>query len=478
MSQTDGRFRYFLCKVRISPTKWISPLQWLLLVAWLLFAHWLLFGWGRIVEVEYFGHFHGVFAEEVAFKAGILPNLGLVTLAMLALEVWLQALWKRSTCEVQAVDGGWRWVGRRGPEVVRRMIGSPGGAWCLGADRWFFVPKGYVDSRGADWLRCAANGPSPLWHWRRLASPLLGLLVILLAGAALLERPVIEHRTVLRRIYRAVESRNAARVAALLRDHPEFRPWVLYLSVMPACDHAACMQSQIADRLEMLSIGPGYAGDGATVVRLLIVNGRAPLALRLIGGKGPLALDIAVRLGHVREAEKLLADGRGGKKGDMKTTKALLRLQEGLYGRALGDLQGPEDGTPPQRTLAIRAVAEYLAGRCGQARSDAFLLMVPESLPQAAHSYDNPPTGLATLIDASQDIRANASRALGQLLLGDAGAARLEWAAAEKRARRAGLMGTLDNDRILLGLLDPSGPWIRPASRSVGDSVAGNWKVL
>ena len=478
MSQTDGRFRYFLCKVRISPTKWISPLQWLLLVAWLLFAHWLLFGWGRIVEVEYFSHFHGVFAEEVAFRAGILPNFGLVTLAMLALEAWLQALWKRSTCEVQAVEGGWRWLGRRGPEVVRRMIGSPGGAWCLGTNRWFFVPKGYVDSRGADWLRCAAKGPSPLWHWRRLASPLLGLLVILLAGAALLERPVIEHRTVLRRIYRAVESRNAVRVAALLRDHPEFRPWVLYLSVMPACDHAACMQSQIADRLQMLSIGPGYAGDGATLVQLLIVNGRAPLALRLIGGKGPLALDIAVRLGHVREAEKLLADGRGGKKGDMKTTKALLRLQEGLYGRALGDLQGPEDGTPPQRTLAIRAVAEYLAGRCDQARGDAFLLMVPESLPQAARSYDNPPTGLATLIDASQDVRANASRALGQLLLGDGGAARLEWAAAEKRARRAGLMGTLDNDRILLGLLDPSGPWSRPASRSVRGSVAGNWKVL
>ena len=162
----------------------------------------------------------------------------------------------------------------------------------------------------------------------------------------------------------------------------------------------------------------------------------------------------------------------------MKTTKALLRLQEGQYGRALGDLQRPEDGTPPQRTLAIRAVAEYLAGRCGQARRDAFLLMVPESLPQAAYSYDNPPTGLATLINASQDIRSNASRALGQLLLGDGGAARSEWAAAEERARRAGLMGTLDNDRILLGLLDPSGPWMRSARKPASGSVAGNGKVL
>jgi hypothetical protein len=472
MSQTDGRFRYFLCRARISPTRWISPLQWLLLVAWLFFAHWLLFGWGRIVEVEYFSHFHGIFAEEVAFRAGIMPNFGLVTLAVFALELWLQALWKRSTCEVRAVEGGWQWLGRRGPEVVRRMAGSPGGAWCLGADRWFFVPKGYVDSAGADWLRCAAKGSSPPWHWRRLASPLLGLLVILLAGAALLERPVIEHRKNLKRIYRAVESGNSAEISALLKDHPEFRPWVLYLSVLPACDQAACLQSQIADRLEMLSIGPGYAGDGTTLVRLLIVNGRAPLALRLMDGKGPLALDIAVRLGRVHEAERLLAEGLGGKKDDMKTTKALLRLQEGRYEQALGDLQRPEEGIPPQRMLAIRAVAEYLAGRCDQARRDAYLLMVPESLPQADHPDGNPPTGLATLIEASQEIRGHASRALGQLLLGDEGAARFEWVSAEQKARRAGLMGTLDDDRILLGLLDPSGPWRLARSAAAGPNPA------
>lgn len=451
-------YRYFLAWRRGGPPPWIRPAQWVLLGLWLAFSWWLLFGSGRQHVVSSYYHFHGIFAEEVALGAVLLPTWGQVTLALVALELWFQAIWSRCRAEIRGRAGGWTWAGRRGPAQVRDLARTPGGAWCGDGRRRWFVARGYVDASGLDWLDRPGVPPSPAFAWRRLASPLALLLVILVAGAYALDRPTRANRRARAEVYRAVVSRDAGRLAAAERAHPEFRPWARYLETLPSCDEAACLRAQIAARLELHSIGPEYAADQSTLVKLLILCGRSGLALKLLSPASPEVFDVAVRQDDPALAREALARRRPGARAAGGTSYALLLIEEGRTEEAWRAV-GAMGRSLNQRTVAVTAVAAYLSGHCREAEKGALQLMSPDDMAQIRLEGEAPATGLGALLRYVKRVRYHGSYAVGLALLGDMTDARGEWSRAEDLARTGGIPGLLDTERVLLRRVSPGGPW-------------------
>lgn len=452
-------FAYFLVKAAGRPPRWIRVTQWALFLLWLLFSYWILFGRGAILLSGYFALYHGVFADGVALRAGVLPNWGLVTLALAALVLWLQALWCRCLVRIGEGARGWEWAGRRGPSRPERAVITPGGAWLAEKGRWFMVPKGFVDDQGRDWLLAAGASRIPVVHWRALVSPLSLALAVLLCGVYFLQAPVRDHRRARSRVYDAVETRGPA-LQDLLRERPEFRPWVRYLSSLEACDRPPCLRSQIADRIEMRSIGPHFGGDDATLYGLLVVTGRTALLFRVMEPTPRQAFDIAVRLRRPQEARAIQADHPEIRR-RLEGEEVLLLLEEGRFDEAHAQMASrPMDEN--LMNVAQRATLAHLTGRCEEARSWAAKLLAPASLVQAKLEGDAPSTGLGALQRATRDVKYRAVSALGLAVLGSLRDAVREWAEAERLADASGVPGALDKERILLDLVAPGPPWGPP----------------
>ena len=452
-------FRYFLARGTGRPPRWIRLGQWLALALWLAFSYWIFAGrGGRLLENAY-ALYHGVFADQVALRAGVLPNWGLVTLALAALAVWLQALWRRCRIEVASGPPGWAWAGRTGPSRPERAVITPGGAWLAERGRWFMVPKGFVDSEGRDWLLAAGATRIPVLHWRALVSPLSLVLLGLVAGVYLLQIPARGYRQVRLRVYRAVESRSPE-LQGILREHPDFRPWARYLSSLKACDKPPCLRSQIADRIEMRSIGPYFGGDEATLYGLLVITGRTDLVLRVLEPTPRQTFDIAVRLRRPSEARRILAAHPEILK-KQNGEDILLLLEEGRYSEAEEQMAGrPLDEN--LANVAQRAAVAYLSGNCEEARVWAFKLLSPASLVQTRLEGEAPSTGLGALQRAVREVKYRAVSALGLAVLGSLKDAVLEWSEAERLAEASGVPGALDRERILLDLVAPGPPWGTP----------------
>ena len=461
MGADDRSYRYFLTGKSGRPPRWIGIVQWLLVAAWLAFSHWLLFGGGlRSLQAAYYG-FHGLYATEVALRVSAFPNWWLVTLALGALCVWLQALWQRCRWTVRDEDGRWAWEGRAGPGRVTRVVPTPGGGWVRGEKRWFYVPRGFVDARGRDWVAAVAQGTSKSLSPLALASPFLLLLLGLVAGAWVAQAPVRSYREARRTAMSAIWSHDPARVERALAEHPEFRPWARYVATLAACDRAECMRRVIRDRLEVFNIGPSYGGDDATLARLLILSGRPGLLLWLSGGSGPAAFEVAVRSGNASEARRILeADPRMERRKET-LMYALLLLEEGRPEEAFRQAQLFRE-VDTARGLALWAVLADLTGRCGEAASAARALLRPEVLARARLEGPGSALGLGTLQRAAQRISERTASAVGLQLLGDATAARKAWREGTDLAAAAGLPGLLQVDAVLLSGLDPSGPWSAP----------------
>jgi hypothetical protein len=458
LAYDNGTFRYFLTLPSGAPPWWLRVAQWFVLVAWLGFTWWVFWGRGfRLIAAAYYP-IHGIFTEDLVLRRVILPNWGLVTLALCVLEIWMQGVWMRCLVSVAPGEDGWRWRGRRGPRSVRASVRTMGGAWCSGIERWFYVPRGFVNAAGEDWLKACGGARLPLLTPMRLASPLLGLFLLLLATAYGLQAPLRENRRVRREASWAVRSGDGQRVADLVRHHPEFRPWVRYLSTLPACDQADCLKAQIRDRLEIRSIGPEYGADEATLVRLLILNGRSAMALKLLGPLHPESFQIAIRLDNPRLAEEILGKNEAINPLRNGFSNSTLLLEQGRYEEAFQTLKGPPT-TLHQRALALYGAMAYLTGRCGEAEESARKLMSPHSLDSVRLDGDAPSMGLGTLQRAAREVRMHASRAMGLSLLDDHRSAAEEWERAEALAEKAGIPGLLDVDRVLLRRVYPGGPW-------------------
>jgi hypothetical protein len=453
-----GRFTYFMARPGPSPPRWLRPAQWALLAVWLLFLRWLVIGDGFALLYQSYYNLHGVFSDERIWGDAILPNLGLVSLPLLAMEIWLQVLWQRCRVTVEGEPGAWRWTGRRGPAVVDIFARTPGGAWMKGGARWWYVAHGFTGAKGENFLSAAGGRPAPWWHPARFASPLALLLLLLGAGAWTLQRPVAENRRVRNEAAQAIWAGRAAEVERLVRDHPEFRPWVRYMQSQPRCDAARCLHEQIVTRLESLNIGPVYTGDEATLIRLLILNGWPSLALRLMGPQSPESFEINARLGNAVEA-RLVPRPRRAKVGAQMVLVLMLegRLEEALALTEAG--KGVEDS---QRAVTARAVLCYLSGRCAEAEKLARLLMSPQALMQPRLEGDVPSTGLGALQRAARPVMNQASYAVGLVLLGHFEGAAAAWREAQDMAAKAGLLGLLDVDRVFLRRVAPGGPWSDP----------------
>jgi hypothetical protein len=454
-------FRYFLARGTGRPPRWIRLGQWAALALWLAFSYWIFAGrGGRLLEGTYV-LYHGVFADQVALRVGVLPNWGLVTLALAALVVWFQALWRRCRVEVTSGPPGWVWAGRRGPCEPERAVITPGGAWLAERGRWFMVPKGFVDPEGRDWLLAAGVTRIPVLHWRALASPLSLVLIGLVCGVYLIQAPARSHRQTRISVYRAVESRSPA-LQGILHEHPDFRPWARYLSCLKACDKPPCLRSQIADRIEMRSIGPHFGGDEATLYGLLVITGKTDLVFGVMEPTPRQAFDIAVRLRRPYEARSILAahpEIRKRQNGE----DILLLLEEGRFSEAEEQMAS----RPPEENLANvaqRATVAYLSGNCDEARAWAFKLLAPASLVQARLEGEAPPTGLGALQRAVREVKYRAVSALGLAVLGSLKDAVPEWSEAERLAEASGVPGALDRERILLDLVAPGPPWGVPSS--------------
>ena len=458
MDGSGGRFTYFMARPGPSPPKWIRPAQWALLASWLLFAHWLVAGDGYALLYQSFYNLHGVFAEERIWGDALLPNLGLVSLPLLAMEIWLQVLWQRCRVTVEGEQGAWRWTGRRGPAGVRVFARTPGGAWMEDGTRWWYVAHGFTDGNGRNFLSAAGGRSAPWWHPARFASPLALLLLLLGAGAWTLQRPVAEGRRVRNEVYQTLWMGREAETEAIVRLHPEFRPWVRYMQSQPRCDAARCLHEQIVARLEGLNIGPVYSGDQATLIRLLILNGWSSLALRIMGPLSPESFEIHARLGNVREA-RLVPRTRRAKAGAQAVLVLTLegRLEEALALTEAG--KGVEDS---QRAVTARAVLCYLSGRCAEADKLARLLMSPQALMQPRLEGDVPSTGLGALQRAARPVMIQTSYAVGLALLGHLEGAAAAWREAQGLATKAGLPGLLDVNRVFLRRVVPDGPWSDP----------------
>jgi hypothetical protein len=452
------RFTYFMARPGPSPPRWIRPAQWALLAAWLFFLRWLAAGDGFLLLYQSSYNLHGVFTDERIWRDAILPNLGLVSLPLLALEVWLQVLWQRCRVTVEGEPGAWRWAGRRGPAAVEVLARTPGGAWMKGSGRWWYVGHGFTDRNGQNFLSASGGRSTPWWHPARFASPLALLLLLLGAGAWILQRPVAENRRVRNEVYQAMWMRRGAEAEAIVRAHPEFRPWVRSLQSQPRCDEARCLHEQIVARLETLNIGPVYSGDEATLIRLLILNGWSSLALRLVGPHSPESFEIHARLGNSGEA-RLVPRPRRAKAGAQAVLVLTLegRLEEALALTEAG--RGLEDG---QRAVTARAVLCYLSGRCAEAEKLARLLMSPQALMQPRLEGGVPSTGLGALQRAARPVMVQASYAVGLALLGHLEGAGAAWREAQGLAAKAGLPGLLDVDRVFLRRVAPEGPWSDP----------------
>ncbi len=434
---------------------WIRAVQWLVFALWLVFSYWLLLGAGRSHAAAAMRVYHGVFAFETALESVVFPNWALVTLAVAALIGWLQVLWTRYGESVERVDGRWRWTGRRGPAVVEKAVLTLGGAWCRDDRRWHYVPDGLVDGQGKSWCAAACRERAVRLHPLKAASPVLLFLVVLGAGAYLLQRPVMNYKSAMRAVRRDVFRSRPRALDALLVKHPEFRPFALYLSTLPACTSAACMRAQIAARLEMASIGPDYRADGATLINLLVLNGKGAMAVKLLGTGHLRSFGIAVRTGDLALAREILDAHPSTFAAKNPEADALFLLQEQRYETAYEILsRGSVDHK--HNTMTALAVTAYLSGHCREAAAYNRWLLDPD--PSAGvHLYgDAPPTGLGALQRVARDLRWKASYALGLALKGDLAGSAREWREVEQMAGRAGIPGLLDRDRILMRLVNPA----------------------
>ncbi len=465
-------YHYRLRTKRTGRPAWIRAVQWLVFALWLVFSYWLLLGAGRTYATAAMRVYHGVFAFETALRSVILPNWGLITLAVGALIGWLQVLWVRYGESVDWADERWRWTGRRGPALVEKAAFTPGGAWCRGGGRWTYVPAGLVDAKGRSWCAAACREKAVRLHPLRAASPVLLFLVALGAGAYLLQRPVMDYKAAMRAVRRDVFRSRPRALSALLARHPEFRPFALYLSTLPACTNADCMKAQIAARLEMASIGPDYRADAATLINLLVLNGQSAMAVKLLGTGHIRSFGIAVRTGDLALARKILDTHPRTFAAKNPEADALFLLQEHRYEAAYRVLSaGTEDHK--HNTVTALAVTAYLSGHCREAAAYNRWLLDPD--PSAGvHLYgDAPPTGLGALQRVARDIKWKSSYALGLALKGDLAGSAREWRGVEQAAGQAGIPGLLDRDRILMRLVNPAavgGPPSRgaaPRSRGV-----------
>lgn len=423
------------------------------MAVWVLFTHWILVGRGFQGIVAGFGPVHGLYALEAALPFAVLPALSLVTLALGALVLVLQVLWRRCSVEIEAEgDGLWRWRGRTGPSSLRTAVRTPGGWWVGGEGRRHFVAAGYVDGEGRPW---PPEGTRRALGVLSLVSPPVLLFLGLLAGAYALSRPYARYWELRRETYRLYLVGSSARETALLAAHPEFRPWLLYLSTLRACRRAPCLSEQLRDRLELMSLGPAYGADGATLFQLLLLNGRPALALRITGNPPLRAFQVAVRLGDVAGARELLHGRPPAEFTRLQGTWILYLLEEGRAEEAYA-AAGRQPDVTLRRSLSLLAVAAHLSGRCEESRRHAVLLLTPEALREVRLVGEAPETGLGALQRAASDVGHRASVALGLSLLGDGGGSRAAFAEAEALAAEAGLSGYLDTDRVLLRLVNPA----------------------
>ncbi len=434
---------------------WIRAVQWLVFALWLVFSYWILLGRGRLIATATMRVYHGVFAFETALESVVLPNWALVTLAVAALLGWLQVLWVRYGESVERVDGRWRWMGRGGPAVVEMAARTLGGAWCRGSGRWTYVPAGLIDARGKSWCAEACREKAVRLHPLRAASPVLLFLVVLGAAAYLFQRPVMEYKATMRAVRRDVFRSRPRALDALIARHPEFRPFALYLSTLPACTSADCMKKQIAARLEMISIGPDYRADAATPINLLVLNGKDAMAVKLMGTGHPQSFDIAVRTGQLELAKKIQEAHPGTYAVKNPEADALFLLQEHRYDAAY-DVLSRTSVDHKHNTVTTFAVTAYLSGHCREAADYNRWLLSPD--PSAGvHLYgDAPPTGLGALQRVARDIKWKASYALGLALEGDLAGSARAWRNVEEVAGRSGIPGLLDRDRILMRLVNPA----------------------
>jgi hypothetical protein len=454
-------FRYFLVRRAGRPPRWIAFGQWAAFAIWLAFTCWIFAGRGERLLSGYYALYHGVFADQVALWTGILPNWGLVTLSLSVLVFWFQALWRRCRIEIRTGPSGWEWAGRKGPALPERAVTTPGGVWLAERGRWFMVPKGFVDEEGRDWLLAAGASRIPVFHWRTLVSPLSLVLVGLLGGVYVLQAPVRSYRQARLRVYEALESRSPA-LQGILGEYPDFRPWVRYLSSLQACDKPPCLRSQIADRIEMRSIGPHFGGDEATLYGLLVITGRSALAFRVMEPTPRQAFDIALRLRRPAEARAIL-NAYPGLNRHRENGEVLLLLEEWRFLEA-HDLVRRANLDDNLINVSLRATTAHLTGKCDEARSWAVMLLSPASLVQAKMDWEAPPTGLGALQRAVREVKYRAVSALGLAVLGTVEDAMQEWSEAERLAEASGVPGALDKERILLDLVAPGPPWGAPAS--------------
>ncbi len=448
-------FHYRSRSRRPAPPRWIGPVQWAVFALWLAFSWWLLLGPGIGYVVSAMAVLHGVFAFQTALDVVVLPNWGLVTLAVLALLSWLQVLWVRYGESVRLAEGRWLWTGRRGPASVEKAARTIGGAWCRGGGRWHYVPGGLINGGGASWCSEACRDAAVRLHPLRLASPALVFLIVLGLGAYGLQRPAAAYKSHLRAVRRGVFRSSPAALAKLLEKHPEFRPFALYLSTLPACTKADCMKAQIAARLEMASIGPDYRADGATLISLLVLNGKGSLAMKLIGPGHVRSFDIAVRQGDLGLARRILAANPHMDLERNPGMYALLLLQEGRFGAAFDVLDGLRMGLS-HNTVTEYAVAAYMSGHCRTATEVNGWLLYPDRQAGVNLYGDAPPTGLGALQRVARDIKRRASYALGLAMEGDIEGSAREWRETEREARESGIPGLVDRDRVLMGLVNPS----------------------
>jgi len=448
-------FHYRSRSGRRGRPRWIGPAQWVVFLLWAVFNWWLLLGPGIGAVVSAMAVFHGVYAFETALGAVVLPNWGLVTLPVLAILLWLQVLWVRYGESVHLEDCVWCWTGRRGPAGVEKAAGTLGGAWCRDDRRWYYVPGGLVNGVGESWCSVACRDAAVHLHPLRLASPALVFLIVLGLAAYGLQRPVVAYKSHLRAVRRDVFRSNPAALAILLEKHPEFRPFALYLSTLPACTKAACMKAQIAARLEMASIGPDYRADGATLIRLLILNGKGGLAMKLLGPDKPQSFDIAVREGRPGLARRILAANPRMDLGRNPAMYALLLLQEGRFVEAFDLLEGVRR-PPSHNAVTEYAVAAYMSGHCRTVAEVNGWLLYPDRQAGVNLYGAAPPTGLGALQRVARDIKRRASYALGLAMEGDLKGSAREWRETEREARESGIPGLVNRDRILMGLVNPS----------------------
>lgn len=467
MDQQGSHFNYFLSRPSSKgcrPPGWIRPAQWALLAAWFSFAHWITAGEGLQLLAASFYNFHGIFTDEIVWGQAVLPNLGLVSLAVLGLLAWLQVVWRRCRVTVDGRNGAWRWVGRLGgPQAPDLVARTPGGAWVRSGGRWSYVAHGFVDEAGRDWLvRCGAPA-APWYHPARAASPLAGMLVVLLGCAWAFQIPVERNRRLRSEAARAVWEGKEGKAEALAIRHPEIRPWIRYMESQEGCDSAPCFKKQLVARLEGLSIGPVFGDEAKTLVQLLILNGWSGLALKLTSPNQPEAFQILVRQDRPAAARRLPQGARGGRLTRRESMDAAFLLEEGRFEAAYGTLARDADGQPQlQRAVALRAALAYLTGRCSEARRLAALLLAPYAFNQSNLYGEAPSHGLGALQRAARDARVHASFALGLALLDYLPQAWEQWRTAENLTDAAGLPGLLDMDRVLLRRVAPLGPWAAP----------------